>query len=172
MNTSRLHNRAVGYMKFVLSGHLRLWALSKSTLYCSTGSSFTAYSLVHKHNNIQIYYRYISIKSSSYILPFTVKKTFILSTLLALSNAALAQGQRTYLDQTTIDRAVKPGNDFYAYANGSWLKANEIPATEASWGNGVILRNQTRLRLQRQPPPRKTSPAATRKSSRISTTAA
>ena len=61
--------------------------------------------------------------------------------------ASSGQTQRTYLDQTTLDRAVKPGDDFYAYANGGWLKGNEIPATEAAWGNEVILRNKTRARL-------------------------
>jgi putative endopeptidase len=75
-------------------------------------------------------------------------KTFILSSLLLVGSAAGVQAQQVFLDQTTIDRAVKPSDDFYAYANGGWLKANEIPATESSWGNGVILRNKTRARLQ------------------------
>ena len=59
-----------------------------------------------------------------------------------------ANAQRTYLDQTSIDHSVKPGDDFFAYANGGWIKANEIPAAEASWGSGSIIRKQTRLRLQ------------------------
>ena len=75
-------------------------------------------------------------------------KTFILSSLLVFGGAVGAQAQQVLLDQTTIDRSVKPGDDFYAYANGGWLKANEIPATESSWSNGVILRNKTRARLQ------------------------
>ena len=40
-------------------------------------------------------------------------KTFILSSLLVLG-AAGAQAQQVFLDQTTIDRSVKPGDDFYA----------------------------------------------------------
>jgi len=66
----------------------------------------------------------------------------------AQTQASSVQTQRPYLDQTTIDRSVKPGDDFYAYANGGWLKANEIPANEASWGNWSILQKQTRLQLQ------------------------
>ena len=62
--------------------------------------------------------------------------------------ASAAQTPRTYLDQTTLDHCVKPGDDFYTYANGAWLKANEIPASEASWGNWSILQKQTRLQLQ------------------------
>src|ERR1035437_3271116 len=30
-----------------------------------------------------------------------------------------------------IDRAVKPGDDFYQYANGEWIKRTEIPADRA-----------------------------------------
>ena len=74
-------------------------------------------------------------------------KTFILSSLL-VCGAAGVQAQQVFLDQTTIDRSVKPGDDFYAYANGGWLKANEIPASEAAWGNGQILQKKTRQQLQ------------------------
>ena len=31
-----------------------------------------------------------------------------------------------------MDRSVVPGNDFYAYANGAWIKRTEIPADHAS----------------------------------------
>jgi predicted metalloendopeptidase len=30
--------------------------------------------------------------------------------------------------QTSMDTSVKPGNDFYAYANGAWQRTTEIPA--------------------------------------------
>jgi len=35
---------------------------------------------------------------------------------------------------TAIDRAVDPGDDFYAFANGAWLKRTEIPADRSTWG--------------------------------------
>lgn len=34
-----------------------------------------------------------------------------------------------------IDRTVVPGDDFFAFANGEWLKAQEIPADRSSYGN-------------------------------------
>ena len=40
--------------------------------------------------------------------------------------------------------AVAPGDDFYAYANGGWLKATPIPPDKASYGAGSILSDQTR----------------------------
>ena len=34
---------------------------------------------------------------------------------------------------------MKPGNDFYAYANGGWIKATEIPADRSRWGVFSVL---------------------------------
>jgi len=35
-----------------------------------------------------------------------------------------------------MDHSVKPGNDFFSYANGSWFKENPIPPSESS--NGIF----------------------------------
>ena len=40
-----------------------------------------------------------------------------------------------------IDSSVKPGNDFFEYANGKWLKENEIPASESYIGIFQIIRD-------------------------------
>ena len=72
--------------------------------------------------------------------------TFLLVVMLMATLSVNAQ--RTYLDQTIIDRSVKSGDDFFTYANGGWIKANEIPATESYWDSGAIIQKQTRLRLQ------------------------
>src|SRR5690242_19904938 len=47
-----------------------------------------------------------------------------------------------------IDTSVVPGVDFFQYANGAWLKAHPIPASEAAWGicNEVDDELYTRLR--------------------------
>jgi len=47
-----------------------------------------------------------------------------------------------------MDTTIKPGTDFFEYANGSWIKKNPIPDDQSSWGIGnlVIEENQKRLR--------------------------
>ena len=48
------------------------------------------------------------------------------------SNAA---ADRKLLDPANIDATVRPGDNFFMYANGSWLKSNPIPNSETRWGS-------------------------------------
>ena len=43
------------------------------------------------------------------------------------------------VDVAAMDRSVSPGADFFAYANGAWLRATEIPADRSGTGAFVIL---------------------------------
>ena len=52
------------------------------------------------------------------------------------------------IDVDGMDRSVAAGDDFNAYANGGWLKATEIPADKASYGNGAMLVDETRKRTE------------------------
>ncbi|MDO6391838.1 M13 family metallopeptidase [Pontibacter sp. BT731] len=40
-----------------------------------------------------------------------------------------------------MDTKVKPGDDFYTYANGVWLQKNPVPAKETRWGSFNQLRD-------------------------------
>src|SRR5438046_2991989 len=48
--------------------------------------------------------------------------------------AAAPAGSVHGLDLAGMDRGVKPGDDFFAYANGKWVAATAIPADRSSWG--------------------------------------
>ena len=54
----------------------------------------------------------------------------ILPALLAAPPKAGIHG----LDLAGMDRAVAPGDDFFAYANGGWVKRTEIPGDRGSFG--------------------------------------
>ncbi len=45
-----------------------------------------------------------------------------------------AQG-RKLLDPANMDTTVHPGDNFFQYANGTWLKKNPIPASKSRWGS-------------------------------------
>ena len=43
------------------------------------------------------------------------------------------------LDPANMDTTVHPGDNFFEYAGGNWLKNNPIPSTESRWGSFNIL---------------------------------
>jgi putative endopeptidase len=48
-----------------------------------------------------------------------------------------------------IDKSVKPGDDFFMYANGAWLKKNPIPGAYSSWGIGNLVQEDLRNKLKK-----------------------
>lgn len=48
-----------------------------------------------------------------------------------------------------LDLSVRPGADFFGYANGGWFQRNPIPASESTWGIGgaVVEQIQRQLRV-------------------------
>jgi len=48
-----------------------------------------------------------------------------------------------------LDTSVKPGDDFFKYANGGWLKKNPIPAAYPAWGIGNVVNEELRDRLKK-----------------------
>ncbi|NHA07609.1 M13 family metallopeptidase [Mucilaginibacter sp. HC2] len=86
-----------------------------------------------------------------------IKRTFppaaiaIVFGLLALT--ACNDKTKTYADNDPVfknmDTTVKPGDDFFKYANGAWLKKNPIPAAYASWGIGNVVEEELRNRMKK-----------------------
>lgn len=48
-----------------------------------------------------------------------------------------------FIDPQNMDQSVKPGDNFYQYANGNWLRQNAIPASKTSWGSFNELREKS-----------------------------
>jgi putative endopeptidase len=64
------------------------------------------------------------------------------------------------LDLAGMDRTVRPGDDFFRYGAGGWLRATEIPPDRAAWGPFYALRAKAEAdvrtlveALLREPPP-------------------
>ncbi len=38
-----------------------------------------------------------------------------------------------------LDTTISPANDFYAYANGGWIKNNPIPPDQSRWSIGSLI---------------------------------
>lgn len=76
---------------------------------------------------------------------------FVAGALLA-GSAAIAgpekPGQPKYINKANMDASVKPGDNFYRYANGTWLKNNPVPGSKTRWGSFDMLREESSKRLQ------------------------
>jgi putative endopeptidase len=68
----------------------------------------------------------------------------MLKVLFGATLVATAMGQNAYkqtkpIDPANMDLSVKPCDDFYRYANGTWIKNNPIPPEYSQWGSFNIL---------------------------------
>lgn len=54
----------------------------------------------------------------------------------------------SFFDTKGMDSSIKPGNDFFSYANGGWMKLTKIPDDQRGWGSFYELyqNNQTILK--------------------------
>ena len=75
--------------------------------------------------------------------------------LLLISNISFSQSankglppiNKNYIDTSNMDLSIKPGDNFYLYANEKWIKNNAIPPSRVRWGNFDELREENSKRL-------------------------
>jgi len=74
----------------------------------------------------------------------------LVSVTLLLANGNVLLSKRVTsapgIDVAGMDKSIDPGDDFFDYANGAWLKATEIPADRPSYGAGDIIAEKVRTR--------------------------
>lgn len=51
----------------------------------------------------------------------------------------LPRPKTPFIDRQNMNLSVKPGDDFFQYANGDWLKKTPVPASKTRWGSFDIL---------------------------------
>jgi len=77
----------------------------------------------------------------------TLRSRTLLATALAAAGAFFLSAAAPGIDLAGIDKNVKPGDDFFAYANGTWDKTTEIPVDRSSWGSNGELAEVTDKRV-------------------------
>ena len=73
--------------------------------------------------------------------------TFFFLLIFNFTNAQQSKNFK-FIDPANMDLSVKPGDNFYLYANGTWLKNNPVPASKTRWGSFDLLRQTSLDRLK------------------------
>jgi len=71
-----------------------------------------------------------------------------LPVLQALAQSNQPSGTSKDFIFNNLDTSVKPGDDFFQFANGGWIKKNPIPASESAWGIGNLVVDNIRDKLK------------------------
>ncbi|MEO7522938.1 MAG: M13 family metallopeptidase, partial [Ferruginibacter sp.] len=83
------------------------------------------------------------------ILPvFIVCISFCFLSCKNNSKIVTTEMQARSLSLANIDSSVKPGDNFFLYANGKWLDTAQIPPTESRIGAGLEMYNSTKLHIK------------------------
>jgi putative endopeptidase len=61
--------------------------------------------------------------------------------------APVDEPRTSFFDKAGMDTTVSPGENFFLYANGNWIKNTEMPASETRWGSFNILADNNVKRL-------------------------
>ena len=78
-----------------------------------------------------------------------MKSIKLLASLLVCASGAMAQtSYTTGIDPKNLDTTVRPGNDFYQYAAGGWLKSHPLDAEHTSNGAFTDLEELSQKRIQ------------------------
>lgn len=77
-----------------------------------------------------------------------MKKILSIAALLTVAFVHAQDVKMKYIDPANMNLEVKPGDNFYQYANGNWIKNNPVPASKTRWGSFDVLREESSKRLQ------------------------
>jgi len=81
----------------------------------------------------------VSSTSCSLLLGALLAATGVSSALHGAIAAEKRSPMSNGLDIPGMNPSVAPGNDFFAYANGTWIKSTEIPPDRSTYGTSQIL---------------------------------
>ena len=76
---------------------------------------------------------------------------FVLWSLISVSIVSFTsppKKKKKFIDPANMDMTVKPGDNFFLYANGTWVKNNPVPPSKTRWGSFDELRQTSSDRMK------------------------
>jgi len=92
------------------------------------------------------WFRSSSPAMKSLVIVRTAAMAVVFAWVVLLSAAVAVLAQTPIRDG--LDRSIKPGDDFFRYANGGWLGTAEIPAGQSSYDTRAIVSEKTNGRVR------------------------
>lgn len=86
------------------------------------------------------------MKNQFYLLCILILSVQLPTESYAQKNKQKGKG---FIERSNMDFSVKPGDNFYLYANGTWLQNHPVPASQTRWGNFNILAENNEIRLRK-----------------------
>ena len=74
---------------------------------------------------------------------------FLIGSILLFSCHQPVTETKTDILVDDIDTSVSPGQDFFLFANGGWIKKTPIPEVESYWGVSNLVREDLYIRLKK-----------------------
>jgi putative endopeptidase len=82
------------------------------------------------------------------IYSLALSALFLQSCASSNKKAEVSKNQYQTIDVTALDRTIKPADDFFIFANGTWIAKTTIPASESRWGSFNELEQQNDIKLK------------------------
>lgn len=76
-----------------------------------------------------------------------IATTIIVTACGILGKDKKADSENYSIETAYLDESISPKEDFFMYANGTWVKNNPVPDSESRWGSFNELEEQNNLKL-------------------------
>ncbi len=74
--------------------------------------------------------------------------TLLTGTILLFTSCKNNADQQSYFDASGMDTTVHPGDNFFQYANGTWVKNSVIPDDQSGWGSFFTLYDENLKKMR------------------------
>ncbi len=89
------------------------------------------------------------MKLTKYLL-FAIPAVIVAGCKQSQKDSSAETPKRTvFFDKAGMDTTVKPGDNFFLYASGNWMKKTQIPPSETGWGSFYTLFDDNEKNLHR-----------------------
>jgi putative endopeptidase len=75
--------------------------------------------------------------------------SIVCCSLAACNNHSSKESSKPDILAADVDSTVRPGDDFFDFANGGWIKRTTIPASESGWGIGNMVQDDIYAKLKK-----------------------